>query len=108
MSSGQGRDAFPLTCLVLPRRRQMGTRLPALGNQAAIPAPAVRQNSIMSSRGSKAQPQWRVSVLLLCLWLLLSGHSLAQEPETVDLQPLSTVASNVREGPGLQYPVQRV
>ena len=64
--------------------------------------------SIMWSRGSWTFPLWRVPVLLLGLLLLLSDPSLAQEPTSADLQPQTTVASNVREGPGLQHPVRRV
>ena len=39
---------------------------------------------------------------------VLSGPSLAQAPDSTDLQPRTTVASNVREGPGLHHPVRQV
>ena len=64
--------------------------------------------SVGNPRRSKAFPQWKVLVLTLALWLLLGGPSLAQEPEPPDLEPRTTVASNVREGPGLQHPVRQV
>ena len=38
----------------------------------------------------------------------MGGPSWAQEPDSADLEPRTTVASNVRAGPGLQHPVRRV
>ena len=64
--------------------------------------------SIVFLPRSRTFPQWKVLVLTLALWLLLGGPSLAQAPESPDLEPRTTVASNVRAGPGLQHPVRRV
>ena len=64
--------------------------------------------SIVFLPRSRTFPQWKVLVLFLGLWLLVSGPSQAQEPAPTDQQPRTTVASNVREGPGLQHPVRRV
>ena len=68
----------------------------------------MRKVSVWIPRGPRTFPQWKVLVLTLALWLLLGGPSLAQAPEPPDLEPRTTVASNVRAGPGLQHPVRRV
>ncbi len=64
--------------------------------------------SVWIPRRRRTFPQWKGLALLCALWLILSGPSLAQAPESPDLEPRTTVASNVQEGPGLQHPVRRV
>lgn len=84
-------------CCVLPlsgrrRRKQAGD--------------VVQKDSFAFSCGPWTLPQWTVIALLL--WLGLRGPSLAQETASAEPEPRTTVASNIRAGPGLQHPVLRV
>ena len=99
---------MPYVFFMLQGRRKIRPRILALGNHGAARIPVLKPMSFMWSRGSWTFPIWTALALLLGLLLLLSGPSLAQEPTSADLQPRTTVASNMREGPGLQHPVRRV
>ena len=89
---------------------------PCPGSQCVLPlgrqqsrkqsGDVVHKDSVVFSRVSGSLPQWTVIALLL--WLGLSGPSRAQESASPETEPRTTVASNIRAGPGLQYSVLRV